>query len=199
MLFYDLFLCSMAAVCLIRLQLVKSEPTYFLEPKKTERFLFQFLPVFYDLCQIFLNIYNCLLSQVPYRYPVPVLHFTYKRKWLYLLSWSRSRSCRSSPVSDERAAAGDSSPTTMATILQLSSTFIIYRNRFCFQLTKQRAVSTRQLMSSYLAVATGHAHLTAAADAFVIRLAECRHIEKPVISKVHKEPVCHRSGDFFFA
>jgi hypothetical protein len=47
-------------------------------------------------------------------------------------------------------------------------------------------------MSSYLAIATGHATLSIAVDTFVMRLAECRHIEKPVISKVHKEPVIHR-------
>jgi hypothetical protein len=53
-------------------------------------------------------------------------------------------------------------------------------------------VSERKLLWSYLAVATGHSTLASTTDTFVLRLAECRHVDKPVFSKVHKEPVIHR-------
>jgi hypothetical protein len=59
-------------------------------------------------------------------------------------------------------------------------------------LARQRAVSERKLVWSYLAVATGHSTLASTTDTFVLRLAECRHVDKPVFSKVHKEPVIHR-------
>jgi hypothetical protein len=65
-------------------------------------------------------------------------------------------------------------------------------NSLLSQLARQRAVSERKLVWSYLAVATGHSTLASTTDTFVLRLAECRHVDKPVFSKVHKEPVIHR-------